>query len=849
MLKKTLFCLFILFSFVTLHAQTPAVTEFTVKGILLDSLTNEGEPYATIRIVKADLPMNPVKMAVTDMQGRFSESFKSLPGDYLLSITSIGKDPVMRQINLNASAPIVDLGTIYSVEAIRGLGEVEIVAQKPLVKAELDRLSYNVEDDPDAQTNSVLEMLRKVPLVTVDGEDNIQVNGSSSFKVHVNGKPNTMMSDNPKEVLRGLPANTIKNIEVITNPGAKYDAEGIGGILNIITVGGGFEGYTATVTGGVSNTREDGSVYAMIKKNKFTLSLNYSLNHHKPPKNISEDNREGFDEGGKMTEGVYSTGTVSQNGIFQFGNLEASYEIDTLRLLTISGGLFGGSFDSKQNINNWMNDYQLINNAPTYRYQSYSKNNNSWYNIQANIDYQRMSAVNKERFFTFSYRLNISPSTSDAHNYYNYNSEEMSHEWSERLQLQNFHSDGKRKTNEHTFQADYTTPFAKINTLDVGVKYILRNNISDTKRFEAEGVTDDYVYSDSRSSHYKHLNDIFAAYVGYGLKTGKWMLKTGVRYEHTLQHVKFLVGEGENFTSNFNDVVPSGSLGYKITDMSNIRIGYDMRIMRPSIWYLNPYINDQNPNYISKGNPDLQNEKSNSFNLTYSLFTHKFSVNATLRYRYNNNGIESFTRLVKTGELVPSLNDMVADHDFLYQTYENIGRSQNVGLDGYFNWNVTPKTRAYLNLNANYTRFKSESQGLENDGWNVFTNVGVQHTLPLDIRISLNGMYGSPSISLQGKGSSFYNYSLRLNRSFLKENRLTLSAYCSNIFNKYNHYKNTVTGEGFAQRTDYRYVQQSYGVSVSYRLGSLKAAVQKTKRSISNDDVKEGEDNSTGGAK
>ncbi len=847
-MKKTLFCLLSLFLFLSLKAQAPTGTDYTVKGVLIDSLTNEGEPYATIRIVKADQPMKAVKMAVTDMQGHFSESFKSLPGEHLLTITSIGKAPIMRQLNLSAATPIVDLGTLYSVEAIRGLGEVEIVAQKPLVKAELDRLSYSVEDDPDAQSNSVLEMLRKVPLVTVDGEDNIQVNGSSSFKVHVNGKPNTMMSDNPKEVLRSLPANTIKNIEVITNPGAKYDAEGIGGILNIITVGGGFEGYTATITGGVSNIREDGSVYAMIKKNKFTLSLNYSINHHNPPKGVSENVREGIDEKGELTQSIYANGTTSQNGIFQFGNLEASYEIDTLRLLTVSGGLFGGNFDSKQMADNWMNDYSLINNSPIYRYQSYAKGNNSWYNVQANVDYQRMSAVNKERFFTFSYRLNISPSTTDTHNYYDYNSEEMSHVWEERLQLQNFHSDGTRNTNEHTFQADYTTPFAKVNTLDVGMKYILRNNISDTKRFEAEGVDESYVYSDSRSSYYKHLNDIFAAYVGYGLKTGKWMLKTGVRYEHTLQHVKFLVGEGENFTSNFNDVVPSGSLGYKITDMSNIRIGYDMRIMRPSIWYLNPYVNDQDPNYISKGNPDLKNEKSNSFNLTYSSFTPKVSVNMTFRYRYNNNGIESFTRLVKTGEVVPALNGMVADHDFLFETYENIGKSQNLGLDGYFNWNVTPKTRAYINLNVNYLKFKSESQGLENDGWNVFTNVGVQHTLPLNIRLSLNGMYASPSISLQGKGSSFYNYSFRLNRSFLKEGRLTLSAYCSNVFNKYNHFKNKVSGEGFVQRTDYRYLQQSYGVSVSYRLGSLKASVQKTKRTISNNDVKEDEGNSTGGA-
>ena len=123
---------------------------------------------------------------------------------------------------------------------------VEIVAQKPLVKVDVDKIEYNIEDDPDSKSNSILEMLRKVPLVTVDGEDNVQVNGSSSFKIHVNGKPNNMMSNNPKEVLKSMP-NTIKYIEVITSPGAKYDAEGIGGILNIVTVGSGFEGYTATL--------------------------------------------------------------------------------------------------------------------------------------------------------------------------------------------------------------------------------------------------------------------------------------------------------------------------------------------------------------------------------------------------------------------------------------------------------------------------------------------------------------------------------------------------------------------------------------------------------------------------
>ena len=841
MKKRILFCLWLITICFAVNAQTQNLQEFTVKGILLDSLTHEGEPYATISIVKDDLPGNPVKMAVTDMNGKFAESFKSSPGNYTINITSIGKQTVVKHFALNASSPVADLGSLNSVEATNELGAVEIVAQKPLVKADLDKITYNVEDDPDSQTNSVLEMLRKVPLVTVDGEDNIQVNGSSSFKVHINGKPNPMMSDNPTEVLRSLPANTIKNIEVITNPGAKYDAEGIGGILNIITIGGGFQGYTATITGGVNNSGENGSVYATIKKNKFTFSLNYNLSHTRPPKNHSGNIRQDVDSEGNITGEVVNETGIKNKGNFQYGNMEASYEIDTLRLLSVSAGVFGSNRHVNSNGDNWMADYTMYNDNLAYRYQNVTKSKNSWYNIRGSVDYQRVSAVNKDRYFTFSYQMSVRPSTEDGRNTYLYNDGEISEEWLNRLQLQNYRSDASQHNGEHTFQADYTTPFAKVNTLDVGLKYIFRNNTSDTKRYEAEGVDENYIYNADRSSHYKHKNDIFAAYLGYGLKLDKWMAKAGVRYEHTLQHVKFLVGQGENFTSNFNDVIPSGSIGYKISDMSNIRIGYDMRIYRPGIWYLNPYINNQNPNYITKGNPDLKNEKSNAFNLSYSNFTQKFNINLSLRYRFNNNGIESFTEMIKTGEVVPELNNMVADHDFLFQTYENVGKSKNAGFDAYVNWNASPKTRIYVNVNLGYSKFESKKQGLENSGWNVFTYGGIQHTFPLDIRATLNGMYGSPSINLQGKGGSFYNYSLSLNRSFLAEKRLTISMFCSNIFNRYTDFKSNVNGEGFVQRTNYKFPQRRFGLSVSYRLGSLRASVQKTNRSIENDDVKGGD--------
>ena len=218
----------------------------------MDSLTKEGEPYATIKVAKKEKPYLTVKMFVTNLQGKFSEKIP-ITGNFVITISAVGRKTIVKAFTSNIGDKTIDLGTIYITDASHELGQVEVVAQKPLVKADVDKIAYNVQDDPDSKSNSVLEMLRKVPLVTVDGEDNIKVNGNSSFKVYVNGKPNNMMSNNPTEVLKSMPANSIKHIEVITNPGSKYDAEGVGGILNIVTIGSGLEGYTVTVSGNVSN--------------------------------------------------------------------------------------------------------------------------------------------------------------------------------------------------------------------------------------------------------------------------------------------------------------------------------------------------------------------------------------------------------------------------------------------------------------------------------------------------------------------------------------------------------------------------------------------------------------------
>lgn len=840
--RLLLLLLFMFATFAAGWAQKDVAPSFTIKGVLLDSLTQEGEPYATIRITKKGVPDKAVKMAVTGANGKFQEKLNVPAGDYAISISSIGKAPVVKDFTLKPSTKIIDLGTLYSSEANNELKGVEVVAQKPLVKVDVDKIEYNIEDDPDSKSNSILEMLRKVPLVTVDGEDNVQVNGSSSFKIHVNGKPNNMMSNNPKEVLKSMPANTIKYIEVITSPGAKYDAEGVGGILNIVTVGGGFEGYTATFRGNVSNNGAGAGTYAMVKQGKMTISVNYNYDYNNSPRSYSDNYRENYEPGARDEKFLESQSSSKSKGNFQHGNLEASYEIDTLRLLTAAFGMYGGSNESDNNGNTVM--YRTNHEDVAYRYRTDSRNKNSWYSINGNIDYQRTSRKNKQRMLTLSYKINTQPQTDNSKNVYlDIFPDEQKEELAERLRLENYHSGGKTNTMEQTFQVDYTTPIGKLHTIETGAKYIFRRNSSDNALYEAAGGSDNYVYNEDRSSEYRHLNHILSAYAGYTLKYKDFSFKPGVRYEQTIQRVKYIVGPGEDFHTNYSDWVPSVSLGMKIGKTQNLRAGYNMRIWRPGIWNLNPYFNNQDPMSISQGNPDLKSEKNHAFDIAYSNFSAKFNINVSLRHSFGNNGIERVSRLItnENGEIFDDNPEHMAPNGAMYSTYDNIGKNRDTGLSLYLNWNASPKTRIYMNGRGSYRDLKSEAQGLHNYGWNVSCHGGIQHTLPLKIRLSLNGGGSTPYISLQGKGSGYQYYSIGLNRSFLKDDRLTLNLYCNNIFEKYRTYNSHTKGDNFISKSSGKYPNRYVGFSIGYRIGELKASVKKAARSINNDDVKGGE--------
>ena len=805
---------------------------YTITGVVADSVTHEGEPYATLTIARADSAAKPVKQALTDIKGRFSISSNGT-GSYLLMVRSMGRKPMQRAYTVDATTRTIDLGTLLLQDGGNQLETVEVVAYKPLVKADVDKIAYSVEDDPEANTNTVIEMLKKVPMVTVDGQDNIRVNGNSSFKIYVNGKPNNMMTKNPKEVLKSMPASSIKKIEVITNPGPKYDAEGVGGILNIVTEGKGPEGYNATFSGRANNSSYGGGLYATVKQGKLTMSVNYNASSNHSPKGYTYSDRSQIGTDGTVTSSTVADGYTKGHSQWQGGDVEASYEIDTLRLITGSFSL--SKFTSKRDALNTAFSTVPATGQLLYGYRSPSHSKENWDDYSASLDYQRSFSV-KDRLLTLSYRLESSPSTSDSR--YLYTHREAADDWQTFIdRMRDQRMDGDENTMEHTFQIDYTTPFAKHHTWEAGVKYILRRNKSDNDRYNLGTGDKDETYDSDNSSHYRHHNDILAAYTGYGLTLDKWSARLGLRYEHTLQKVEYLLGRGTNFHKNFDDLVPSARLGYKFSDATNLSLGYKMRINRPGIWYQNPYLDDRIPDAISQGNPNLDTEKSHAVDLQFSSYNSKLTYTLTGTYRFVNNSIESVDRLVNDRDIEGLPNP--TGKDVIYSSYANIGHIQYAGLMAYANWTPITNTRITLNGSVGYSHM-SDGQSLRNHGWCTNIDASLQQTFAKTWIFNASYYVQTPQPTLQGKDARYQWYNFSLSKSFM-DKRLTLTAYIINPFGKrYFCYRSETVADNFRTTASSSWCQLYYGVSVRFRIGKLKASVKHTERTVENNDVKQG---------
>lgn len=798
-----------------MYAQTNAAPSYTVKGQVIDSLSNETIPYATLNIVLANAPQQSVRMAACDDDGNFETTLKA-PGNYVLITQYVGKAPAQKSFSVKENDRIVDLGKIMISDDTQRLGEITVTAQKPLVKVDIDKITYSLEDDPEAQTNNTLDMLRKVPMVTVDGEDKIQLKGSGNYKIYLNGKPSNMLSsNNASDVLKSMPASSVKNIEVITDPGAKYDAEGVGGIINIITSKNALQGYTGSVNAeGTSFGAVRGGGYITTKIGKVGLTANYNYMDFRRPWGKSESYRENYGDHASL---LTQSGRSKNKGPRQFGSFEFSYEIDSLNLFSISANMFYGSHTGISE----MNASQTSKNDPARNYQ-YFRSGSSKYefgSIDVGADFQH-STKKKDELLTISYKFSNSPNNSESHTYLhddvNYYDSIAYPRW----------SINDAYTMENTAQVDYTTPTFKDQTLEAGLKYILRQSDSETREQILNEDTQQWRDSLRPMRDFKHTQHIYSAYLAYAVKFDKFGAKAGIRAEGTALEAKFADTPDANFKTDYFNVVPNLTLSYQINMAQQLRLGYNMRIYRPGIWHLNPYVNRDDPEFISYGNPNLSAEKSHGFNLNYSMFTQKFNFNANVSYRFVNNSIQRYSFVDEENGVNVS-------------TYDNIGKDQSVGLFLYGRWNPVPLFNISLNGGVDYTDINGESRGLSNSGWSGRLFANAQVNLPKDFSVNMNGGFFGPWVMLQTKQSSQYWMGISVNKA-LMDKKLNIRLSCQSPFEKDMKYSTTTTDPTFRSGSTTYFPMREIRLSVSYRFGTLKDSIKKVRRGISNDDTKAG---------
>ena len=782
---------------------THSYAQYIVKGCVTDS-TNTGEPYATVRIFYQSSTDKAIKIGTTDINGNFKQEIPTA-GKYTLNITSVGKSPINKEFELSATKKTFDFGTLIIKADATMLAGVEVVAQKPLITTEIDRLSYDIQADEESKTSNIFDMLRKVPMVTIDGEDKILVNGSSNFKIYKNGRPNTSWSNNPKEVLKSIPASMIKRIEVITEPGAKYDAEGVSGILNIITDENSIiNGIVGSVSAN-ANTNEmcGANTYLTTQFGKLTTSINYNFS------TLGKANTTPYQEGEYYyTESgnhlTYTGENKINNGGFHYGNIEASYEIDTLNLITLSFGgyLFDLNSTNNQNItmSNQFGDliyrYNLISSSPKYNY----------FDFNGKLDYQHLTH-RKGEALTFSYLL----STTNQENISN-----VTYDDTENFPL-NYDSVYNRsnlKFYEHTFQFDWTRPFAEKHKVEMGLKYILRQNFSNTLYQYNNGIND--------NTDFDHITNIGAAYTEYSYNSKRWGARAGLRYEIAHIKGKYPNSDKASFSSYIPDLVPTLSLSYKINDANTLKLNYSTRINRPGISYLNPAINES-PTTISFGNPDLESTRRNNARISYSLMKQKIVISTSLGFAWANNALSGL--------------EYVEDN-IKYYTYANNGKTCSLGCDLYAQWTATKSTQLVFNGNVSRKRY-SNTQNLVNEGWGGYFYANVKQNLPWKLILNANVNYWNSGISdTYSSGMSFFQYGFNLSRSFLKEDRLTVKLGAQNPFSgKYHQItQNTTNGDRIGYNTSHS-INRAFGINISYRFGSLKASVKKTNKTITNDDL------------
>ncbi|MEJ1238612.1 TonB-dependent receptor [Chryseolinea sp. T2] len=807
-------------------AQNPETQQVTgqkgnakISGKVIDVDSNQPVEFATVAL-NDPTTGKPVNGTVCDDKGEFTIN-KVAEGSYNVQVSFIGYETqTINGVSVDKHGD-VNLGIVKLGTGTKVLKEVVIEGQKDLVEERVDRTIYNAENDQTTKGGDATDVLKRVPMLSVDMDGNVTLRGSQNILVLVNNKPSTIMASSVADALKQIPADQIKTVEVITSPSAKYDAEGSGGIINIVTKKNTLQGATLNVDAGVGTRGSNLGLNGNLRTGKMGFSLGgwgrsmYNINGRFENAQLTTD-----PASSNQTLNLQQADTRS-HGLFGNYNLGWDYDINKYNTLTASVRIGARNNISYQD---GLYTQMLTNDALTSSNLRNVKTNDLNNSVDASLTYTHLYEKPQKEF-----SLMALYSKNNRNNDFNNTTLEANgvSAPSGYKNLNDSYND------EMTLQADFQTPIGKNQMLEMGAKDIIRHAYSDYSYFSDPEGDGNYVLVDSvrLTNNLNYNQNIASGYLSYTLTLPKgYSFKAGSRYEYTTIDAYTRTEDNIDIPS-YGVLVPSVNVSKKLGKGGMIKASYNRRIQRPSIRFLNPNIQSSNQINISQGNPELDPEYTNNYELGYNTFIKGVSLNLTSFVRNTTGSIQQVRVPLENGGILT--------------TYQNIGTENAYGLSLFANVNL-----GKLSLNGGsdmYYTVLDNNIGSRNEGFVISGRMFGNYNLGKGWGIQAFGFARGRQIQLQGTQGGFGMYSLGVRKEiFDKKGSIGFGA------------ENFLTSEfRIKSKLETDYIQQnslnvmrnmSFRVTFSFRIGKMSVEQRPSRRrSISNDDLKEGGDGGGGG--
>ena len=771
--------------------------DVTVTGRLVDSATAKSISGATINFHETEKKIS--RTLVSDLNGAFQAMLS--PGKYRVMITH---GSYRRKVMpLKVEKEPVDFGNMKLVTFVQNLGGVTVTATRPLVEQQGDRIIYNVEEDPSAKSESASDLLRKTPFVNVDGDGAIQVNGQTNFKVLLDGRETALFSQNVKEALKAFPGATISKIEVITSPSAKYDAEGVGGIINIITKRK-VAGYNGTFNSNITSIgHKSAGLNINMKAGKLGITGMYNLMSNEGMRTRQLGVTTPFHPSAFTSRQV--GGGRETDLFFHQANLELSYDLDSMNTIVVYGNM-------GRHRNDQVNQYTIQTNfsngtSDITPYLLESTTSMPTHGFGGDYIRKFKGKPQKELTVRFQGLFNTNRSLT--------NSQQETGAWG-RYILNNSEAFNR----EYTMQVDFVEPLNKSSRIETGLKTILRNAYSDFESRVTSNKSEPYIIDPENSDRFSYKQNVYGGYVSVNKVTKFITVRIGVRVEHTRVDGEF-TSSNTVVRQEYTNLIPNVMLSKQFSKTMNSNLTYSMRLGRPSISSLNPFVNNSDSLYLSFGNPDLGPQYIHSFAWQNRFFKGNKFISIQTGFNFSNNVI------IQNPTFDPSTG-------ITKITSENAGQIREISLGFVSNLPVGAKWNFSVNATGRFARLRNSLQTSWSNTTAGNANANITYKVTPLFTIASNSGYFVPIRMPNATFPHNYFYGFNFIHKMLK-GKMTITANVMNFLENKRTLKFSTENESFITTNTNTIPFRNFGLALNYSFGKLKENVSK-KKGVNNDD-------------